>query len=330
MRKLAAMLALTTVVFAATTAYYRHLWSVERSHRAAVESANAALAARVEPAPHFVAPESSARDSGAAAPVSPEADLRQAATTTSAPHLPSEEESRRREIGFSRAYLEQLAVPQARGDLVGQMKVSMRQMYPKVDKVLGLTPDEYDRLLEIQAQEQVRLQEIRARCVVDPACDPNQLTYDSQQMAREISTLLGPQREGRWEAYKGSLGEREVVTHLRQRLPDTFRLDDDNAERLITALADERMRIQQEASQANGGINSYGFGAGMVFTTGNGSFESRLESAQRYSQRLRERAALFLDAGQMRAFDELQDEQLLQLRAAMRQKEMFDATASRE
>lgn len=104
------------------------------------------------------------------------------------------------------------------------------------------------------------------------------------------------------------------------------RLDDDTAERLITALAEERERAQRETSQSGGNVIGLGFGAGMIFTTGSGSFEAQIEPAERYSQRLRDRAAQLLDAGQMRAFEEMQDEQLVQVRAALRHQGFFNGS----
>jgi isocitrate lyase len=119
------------------------------------------------------------------------------------------------------------------------------------------------------------------------------------------------------------MGERETIAQLRNRLPDAHRLGDDRAESLIQALAEERNAMHREAVQQGVGSSGFGFGAGMIFTTGeDASFEDRYATAKQNSQRMRDRAAQYLNAEQMRAFNEMQDETLLSLRSALRQKEM--------
>ena len=50
-------------------------------------------------------------------------------------------------------------------------------------------------------------------------------------------------------------------------------------------------------------------------------FEERYEAARRYSQRLRDRAAQYLNPEQQRIFNEMQEDTLLSLRGALRNKD---------
>jgi hypothetical protein len=72
-------------------------------------------------------------------------------------------------------------------------------------------------------------------------------------------------------------------------------------------------------------MNGFGIGAGMVFTPNDGgSFEERYAAAKQNSQRLRDRAAQYLNAEQLRAFNEMQDETLLSLRSMLRHKDTMN------
>jgi hypothetical protein len=176
------------------------------------------------------------------------------------------------------------------------------------------------------ASQQIEMQERQMRCSLEPGCDPRTLwntTGDTRQAT--INDFLGPERSGKFAAYTNTMGEREVVSQLRSRLPDAQRLTDDSAESLIAALAAERDAMSRETMGRNG-TTSYGFGAGMIMSTGD-TFEERYESARQNSQRLRDRASQYLSAEQMRVFNEMQDETLMSLRALLRNKDQMTSIA---
>jgi hypothetical protein len=58
----------------------------------------------------------------------------------------------------------------------------------------------------------------------------------------------------------------------------------------------------------------------MLFAPSQGTPDSQYEAARQYSQRLRDRAAPYLNSEQLRLFNEMQDEQLLAFRNMLRSK----------
>jgi len=327
MRKLIVLLALTSVTFAGTTLYFARQLAEERS-RATMP---ATMPARMVTTP---APSRDAASAGPAEPAKPEVR-----TATAAPPAGprefisgamingqpvSEDDMKRMQAEYSRQFLAQLADPEQREELLAQRKMMVRHIHPRVDLVVGLTPEEYSRFIELSAQQQLDMQEASSRCTLDPGCRMQDLHRDlGESRSQEIDNLLGAERKQKFETYKNTMGERETIGQLRNRLPDAQRLGDDRAESLIQALAEERNAMHREAMQQGVGSSGFGFGAGMIFTTGDdASFEDRYATAKQNSQRMRDRAAPYLNAEQMRAFNEMQDETLLSLRSALRQKEM--------
>lgn len=313
-------LAITSATFAGTTAYFAHQLSVERE-RSSKSSPDIVASPTTAPA---VAASPAARPSSAPT-IAPSSDGKPAfVTATLVNGQPvSEAEIKRMQADYSRNFLAQLADPERRDEMLAEHKMMMRNSYPRVDQVVGLSPEEYARFLELSAQQLIDMQEVSAKCMVDPECkmsDAIPASNDSRK--KQLDQLLGPERAQKLETYKNTMGEREAVSQLRGRLPDTMRLSDDKAEGLITALAEERDLIHRDAAQRGEGVSGFNIGAGMVFAPADGaSFEERYESARQSSQRLRDRAAQYLNAEQMRAFNEMQDESLLGLRRMLRDKD---------
>ena len=235
----------------------------------------------------------------------------------------SEADIKKLQAEHGQAFLARLADPEHREEMLAQYRMIMRQSFPRVDQVLGLSPAEHRQLMDLFALQQLDSQEAGARCMADPACQLNEFYgqhRDTRQ--REIRELLGAERARKFETYKNTMGERESVSQLRGRLPDVQRLGDSTAELLITALAEERDLMHREASQRGETMNSFSVGSGMLFApTEGGTFEERYEMARQNSQRLRDRAAQYLNADQMRAFNEMQDETLLTMRSLLRHKD---------
>jgi hypothetical protein len=318
MRKLVLTLALSSVALAGSTVYFAHELFEERARNGAAAS----LAA----SPPVVSPASPARPelSRSVSPSDVRASTAAVPAKTEAVGLTArsltEQEIKAAQVEFGRTFLAQIADPQGREDLISERKMIMRHAYPMLDKVLGLSSAEHARLLELFALQQLEMQEHQSRCAVDPHCRFHELRFNEEPHQQQIAELLGQERVQKFESYKNSLGERESITQMRMRLPDAQRLADENAEGLITALAEERASINREAAQRGQGVNAFGVGAGMLYTTTDGTLETQYDAARQYSQRLRERAAQYLNSEQLRVFNELQDEQLVTLRSLLRNK----------
>jgi hypothetical protein len=318
MRVWVIILALTSAALAGTTAYLAHELKQERARQTGV-------VAQVSPPPgiqQMAPPPARARIAPEATPAEPATAPAAGQTSMAVAGTMSPQDMKKMQQEYNQRLLEQLSTPEGREDMVAQHKIMFRQMYPRIDRVLGLSPEEHSRFLELQALQQVEMQERHARCAVDPACDPRTMwntTTDSRET--QISELLGARNE-KFTVYKNTIGEREAVSQLRNRLPDAQRLADDTAESLITALAAEREAMSRDAMQGNSRVSSFGFGAGMLMSTGE-TFEERYESARQNSERLRERASQYLSAEQMRVFNEMQEETLVSMRAMLRNKDQM-------
>lgn len=331
MRAWLIILAITTAAFAGTTAYLARELAVER------ERAGSSAA---PPAPASMATFPAAANTAMAMPAqrrAPATAPPQAMVGTGsgfgsgiAQAQPmSDADIRNAQAEYGKRFLAQIADPQQREEMLAERKVQMRQLFPRLEQVLGLTSEQYSRFLELQARQQLDMQEASSRCMVDPACSMSDLRLSSQDFhADEMASLLGPEGMQKFETYKNTLGEREAVSQLKSRLPDSLRFSDERAEQLITALAQERDALNQEAHRSGRGLTGFGIGAGTVFAPDESvPFEERYESARRYSQRLRDRAAQYLNVEQLRHFNEMQEDTLVSLRSALRNKQSRDHMA---
>jgi len=318
MRILVVVLALISVALAGTTLYFARELQLER------ERPRATPASVAQARPAFSTQTSQLRSASPQA-----ADQR-----TSAPPTASTEGEEARmdkmQLEQSRRTLKMLEDPEQREGMVVDFKMGMRNSYPRLAQSIGLSGEEAERLFLLLAQQQVDAQERYARCTLDPACNIRDGSYfQNDPKAREIADLLGADRQAQFDNYKNTLMERESVSQLRTRLSDASRLPDDSAEALISALADERQKIHQEAALRGVGMNGYGTGVGVVFSASDAATpEAQFESAQANSRRMRDRAAQVLSGEQLRVFDEMQDELLISLKRQVRQKEDLAVNSS--
>lgn len=322
MRKLVLALAVSTAAFAGSTLYLAHQLSIERARLTASPAVSLSrdVPRVADRPPALTAP-------AVALTATNEAENGAGAVLTPGQPI-TEAEVKKMQADYSRNFLAQLADPERREELLAEHRMMMRNSYPRVDQVLGLSPEEYARFLDLSARQLIGMQEASARCITEAACQMTEAyTEGTDSERKQLDQLLGPERAQKLEVYKNTMGEREAVTQLRSRLPDASRLNDDKTEALIAALADERDLIHREAAQRGQDMNGFNIGAGMLFAPSEGgSLDDRFEVAKRNSQRLRDRAAQYLDAEQRRAFDEMQDETLLGLRRVLRSKDGASTT----
>jgi Spy/CpxP family protein refolding chaperone len=232
------------------------------------------------------------------------------------------EESRRRYLEGEARFLEEVADPARRAELIEQTKLSVRAPLPRVAQYLGLTDEEADRLFTLLAEQQIQAHERQARCVTDPGCNHRGFSStDAEAQQQEMNALLGPERHQKFKQFQESMSERQAVSALRSNLSDRAFLNDQRAEDLVAALYDERMQFQNEAVQRGTGFSGYGTGSGMLFVGDQGSLDERVAAARRYSERLRERAAQVLTAEQAKSFNQMQDELLANMREMLRNQE---------
>jgi hypothetical protein len=309
MRKLVAALSLSTVTFAATTAYFARELQRERANDARV----ATLPAAEQPATADT-PQRSLNNNDAPPASPPVAASREE-------NIDPMEDAKRRVAANADRELAKLLDPAKRRAMLDEMKAGSRGLYSQLAQVLQLSDFEYDRLLELLAEQQLAGHERMLRCALDSTCKfPgfDRAYRDSQEL--EVAALIGADRQQRLEKYQQSLDERNSVRQLRGRLPDKDHLSDAKAELLIAAIAEEHQRFEAAIVQSGAGVSGLNTGGvSFALSPEESGAEKRLAEATEYLGRVRERAAQILTAGQLAVFNEMLDEGFRGLQSHVRQ-----------
>jgi hypothetical protein len=306
MRKLVVVLSITIVALTGVAAWQARELRDARRQLAAREQATASPSSRPVPA--------------SAVPAKPVSNADVEADSKRAPSAPAADD-RRAQL---RAALEQelpqlrdiLENPDKRASYLRVMSANHHRAFPRLAGYLGLTDDESDRLADLLAEQQLRVMEVRYRCALNPACDQFGFGSGYRQAAdQELIDLLGPERKKRFDDYRDNTQERNQVTRMRGEMPDALRFNDDQAEKLATALGEERRRTVTEWEQngtAYAGLTTE-FGS-IYYPESPQDVELRLADAREYLERQRKQAAGVLNAKQLEYFGSRQQLFLEQLR----------------
>jgi hypothetical protein len=286
MRKLVIFLSLTSVAFAASTIY---LLAGREPLAAppAPPTANVEAPASAPPPPSMQAPATSqpiAGPPGKAAAI----------------HEPRLNE-------FDRRFLAEVADPARRVELVSAAKANLKLEYRRLAQVVGLNPDEYDRLLDLLAEKQIAGRDSFLRCLADSAKNPESCPVDMGGLDDELVALIGVERQLLLEKYLSSLQERTLVSRIRGALPDDQFLSEDQADQLVAALAQENARRREELGDALKGIDRIYSEAPLVYTPG-ATRESLTAEAREHFDRLRARAAQLLTPAQLKTWDSIMEQ----------------------
>lgn len=154
---------------------------------------------------------------------------------------------------FARAYREQLATPEGREMLFMQARMSIPEMYPGVGRELGLAPAELEKFFDVLARQQSdRAAETMAISDSQPqdAAARQELQRKLAQLQQtseaEVKSTLGG-KYPQWQEYQKTLPTRRQVGELQVSLGSGANaLSDSQARPLITALAAEQTRIQED------------------------------------------------------------------------------------
>jgi hypothetical protein len=269
MSKWAIALTLATVVCGSASAYLWQELREEREHTAALQTQVAELQRTVSAATHTVSPVPIAppRDEPTLPPPSvqnapPKPSASPATTPGLAPPSPiftanavgmggrMDPEMRRRIQESHEQQARLLKDPDYRELVRSQQKLSMQQMYGDLEPLLELSKEESERLLDVLAEQTVRVMEQQRPWL--PPIDgqpPDQNAVLEQQRRfqeqrrtteAEIAAALGP-KYNQWQEYQNNGWARSQVMQLRQSLSSTdepIRLD--QVKPLVEAIAREQ------------------------------------------------------------------------------------------
>lgn len=303
MRKLVIALSVSTLVLAAAAVWLAYQLHAARGELATSGASRGSLAsATVASAPirpaHTEVPASGGISIPRQPPNDSEADAGASVRSSLEANIPR-----------MRAMLED---PDKRAAAIQDFRVNEQRNMPRLGEHLGLREDEYDRLLELLAEQRIRHLEALYQCALNPNCDV--MTGGAgrgQANRRELVDVLGAEKAQQFENYRDNLQERVIVTDWRGDLPDSLRLSDTQTEQLVDALGDERRRIvkewEQRGASENGMRNEYG---SLLYSSTAQGVEQRVAEASEAQRRQQERASRVLTAEQLDVFTKRQRDSL--------------------
>ena len=213
-----------------------------------------------------------------------------------------------------------LATPAGHAQLIAEETLQRRRHDFDLATQLHLTAEEEEQLLSVEAEQTLKSRARYARCRLDLSCNIHSLPFNLEQQQQPVRDLLGAQRFAAYERYQGTTGVRLTVRELRTRLSSANALSDEQAETLVDSMHDESEKAAAEA-QAMGHQSSFGIGSAFAYYDEGASEAEIMSAVQESARRVRERVGALLTVEQMRIFSKIQEEQLSQARASLRNRE---------
>jgi hypothetical protein len=221
-------------------------------------------------------------------------------------------------VNFARQFLARYDDSAQREVQLDEARSAARRQYSALKEKLGLSNARFEQLVDLVAQQNLKAQELWARCALNANCDPKS-PRPMDDRSPELAALLGAGNMDSFNAYRDALMERDAVAQFRGRLSDAQFLPQAQSEQLIAALAEERKLFAQEAGQRGTELTAIITPLGTLWYPADaGSVDVQLAEAAAYSQRMRARAAGVLSPAQLAAFIQMQEELLAQLATMIR------------
>jgi hypothetical protein len=313
MNRLTFTLAVTTVVFASTTVYFVRALYAERERAAPPPVVHVARSPTPPRGP----------DITPAGPVD-------SAPGREPPLAAPPASGRPEQIALGRARLKRLTDPGTRAEQLTNVTALLRTNLYTAAKGAGWTREDLERVAAMLAERTLQRMEARLRCELGVSCVPEPSSATTKEADRqEMVQLLGEEKVARYDRYLDSTVERNTVGFMRTRLSEAGPLSDTQAERLISALAEENRRFTEAAKLEGTEITTEGLEAGRILAAGKiQTAEGRarmLESGTEYARHLHDRAAEILTPAQLIEFDEMQDETLRSLRERLTFHELVES-----
>ena len=223
--------------------------------------------------------------------------------------------------------------PAYRSAMLEQQKNSMRMYQRGLQRELGLSDEQYERFLELQAEQQLRGQEM-----VDPymftasSADHADAEAAAQEQMRkfqelqtnnekELSSLLGEQKYRAYQEYQRTAGARGEVNSLNVALAEAgVPLREEQIKPLIRAIQDANDQLSHDMSQnVVAGQATVGFVAGNAVSGAPPDWQKRHYEIMREQQkRIRQSASHVLDDEQLEILASQQEERVRMQESQMR------------
>lgn len=216
--------------------------------------------------------------------------------------------------------------PDTRKFLREQQRVATEQLYNPLVRKLGLTAEEgaefkrmlLDRTLanSEKAMSFMGGDEAGAKAL-------STLAEDQKALEEDIRTFLGESRYAEYQRYQETVGERTQLNMFRQSDPVGQSLNEDQADRLLAIMAEEKKAVQESLGTVFPGANQ---DPAMMQKLMKEDHEAKLIEAQELlNQHVYNRAEDLLSQEQLEGFARFQTNQLQMLRLGLKMaRQMFE------
>jgi hypothetical protein len=142
-----------------------------------------------------------------------------------------------------------------------QTRANFKRMNADIGRKLGLGQEEVNRLLDLMVEQQMEQREFgRQNRASDLTREQRAAAYQAHQQKSlaEVSALIGADKIELYKAYQETLPARqEVETLSRQLEGNDLTLSQDQRDRMVTALAEERQRVPMPQMSDSGTREEY-------------------------------------------------------------------------
>jgi hypothetical protein len=210
-----------------------------------------------------------------------------------------------------KALMETFATPEGRDAMRSMMRGMMEQQYPDIERELGITEQEKNKLFDLLSDVEQDDFDVSADFAQDPAArreSQRKMAESQRNQEAKVSALLGA-RYPKWEEYQSTVEARQQVDQLRLALSVTSTpLTETQSKQLVTAFAAEHKRNDKETrdwSTSSAAINSPDM------------MQETMKREVNAQTRLVDVAAPVLDAAQLARYKRQVDQQIAMMRATM-------------
>jgi hypothetical protein len=239
------------------------------------------------------------------------------------PRFGSADDHRARQRRLAEEFLERYADPAQRAQLRETTLDEVRRSTAGFEQRYGLTPEQYEKLVELLADEAIEQRLTAARCITDAGCITsvfNDAVFGARD--QDIRDILGDEGFKELRAFRAAETDRDVVGGLQARLAPELALTPAQADSLTHALHDERLRLRRESYSRQEHLEGWALAGGaaprLEYADNLATPELMYQSGERYVQAMRDRAATMLTGEQLVAFNRMQDELLVSFRRRLR------------
>jgi hypothetical protein len=171
------------------------------------------------------------------------------------------------------------------------MRANNRRIYEDVEERLGLTKDQANQLIELLTSQQMARME-QARQDGGPGRGRAMMQTSQQELAA-VASLIGADRIALFQEYQKTVPARQEVQVLTRQLEGAdLALSEDQRDRMITALTEERERSPAPRFEDSASREEY--------------LAALSEWQQDYRERSASRARGILDSKQFKSYDQYQ------------------------